>query len=82
MAYDLRNDEVCSWTNFLQPSFSLPEINVMSYQQRDSIYFVTVKDILPDTELRVFARLPGSSTLPDEWDASGLMRSSSHTIYV
>ena len=67
LAYDLRCDYSCNWIKFMQPSRNCDEINVMAYQQRGSLYFVTLKEILPDSELRVYAKITSCCKLSKGW---------------
>ena len=67
VAYDLRSDYSCNWIKFMQPSSNCDEINVMAYQQRESLYFVTLKEILPDSELRVYVKIASCCKPPKGW---------------
>ena len=67
LAYDLDNDYSCNWIKFMQPSCDADEINVMAYQQRDYLYFVTLKEILPNTPLRVYVKIASCCEPPSGW---------------
>ena len=67
LAYDLSNDYSCNWIKFMQPSWNSDEINVMAYQQGEFIYFITLKEMLPNTQLRVYVKIASCCEPPPGW---------------
>ena len=55
-AYDLSDDFLSNWIKFIRPSSSLEEANLIAYQQRGSVYLVSIGAIDPSAELRVYVK--------------------------
>ena len=51
MVLDCRDEEQSNWLMFVKRARSSLEQNMNVYQQGHDIYFITVKDIQPHTEL-------------------------------
>ncbi|GAU99926.1 hypothetical protein RvY_10860-2 [Ramazzottius varieornatus] len=66
-AYDLRDNFVCNWTKFIRPTSDFAQVNVVAYQQKDHIYFFTVKEMPVDTELRVFVKVASNCKVLEDW---------------
>ncbi|XP_046385744.1 PR domain zinc finger protein 10-like isoform X2 [Ischnura elegans] len=47
-------EEYCNWMAMVRPARNAEEQNLVAFQYHAGIYFVTIKDIEPNTELRVW----------------------------
>lgn len=67
MVLDCRDEEASNWLMFVKRARYSKEQNLVVYQQDNNIYFVTIKDIEPGTELLYwyaseYAQLLGKSS--------------------
>ncbi|XP_060689815.1 PR domain zinc finger protein 15 isoform X2 [Hemiscyllium ocellatum] len=52
--FDTTNEEDCNWMIFVRPATDFHHQNLTAYQHSHDIYFNTLQDIQPGTELRVW----------------------------
>lgn len=69
--YDTTDEEHCNWMIFVRPAKSIREQNLIAYQEEGQIYFVSLKPIAANTELKVwysreYARSINKGMLPQE----------------
>lgn len=50
--YDCSDEDASNWMRFMRPASSNEEQNVVAYQQGQDIWFITLKDVSQDNELR------------------------------
>lgn len=51
---DLTDEENCNWLMFMNPAQNLEEQNVMCYQDKNEIFYATIKNIMPGEFLKVW----------------------------
>ncbi|XP_072901122.1 PR domain zinc finger protein 15 isoform X2 [Hemitrygon akajei] len=54
VCFDTTNEEDCNWMIFVRPATDYSHQNLTAYQQSHDIYFNTLQEIQPGTELRVW----------------------------
>ncbi|XP_062906495.1 PR domain zinc finger protein 15 isoform X3 [Mobula hypostoma] len=54
VCFDTANEEDCNWMIFVRPATDYSHQNLTAYQQSHDIYFNTLQEIQPGTELRVW----------------------------
>uniref|UniRef100_A0A4W3ITZ6 PR/SET domain 15 n=1 Tax=Callorhinchus milii TaxID=7868 RepID=A0A4W3ITZ6_CALMI len=52
--FDKANEEDCNWMIFVRPATDVKHQNLSAYQQNVEVYFTTLQDVQPGTELRVW----------------------------
>uniref|UniRef100_UPI00398ECEB6 PR domain zinc finger protein 15 isoform X2 n=1 Tax=Pristiophorus japonicus TaxID=55135 RepID=UPI00398ECEB6 len=54
VCFDTTNEEDCNWMIFVRPATDFHHQNLTAYQHSHDVYFNTLQDIQPGTELRVW----------------------------
>ncbi|XP_078089136.1 PR domain zinc finger protein 15 isoform X3 [Mustelus asterias] len=54
VCFDTANEEDCNWMTFVRPATDFLHQNLTAYQHSHDVYFSTLQDIQPGTELRVW----------------------------
>lgn len=73
---DFTDEDKCNWMMFIRPAKTASEQNLVAYQFKDYIFYVSTKPIPSNTELKVwysadYAEKMGKDMLPDDESPEG-----------
>ncbi|XP_061754172.1 PR domain zinc finger protein 15 [Nerophis ophidion] len=54
VCFDTSSEDDCNWMMLVRPATDHQHQNLTAYQQNDEVFFNTIQDVLPGTELRVW----------------------------